>query len=94
MDEEGDVAADYDRTEAQQDLSRRQNLPVKDSVYEHYKGGLYTVEAVGLLEETGEPMVAYRSNSRGTTWFRTVKNFQEHVDLPDGHSLPRFRRIL
>jgi hypothetical protein len=82
----------YEKTEAQQDLARRHNLPVVGGIYRHYKGGLYVVIAVSIQEETGEPLVTYRSNARGTFWTRTLQNFQEHVDFPDADSVPRFRR--
>lgn len=58
-------------------------------IYRHYKGGLYTVVAVGLKEDTLEPMVAYHSNAKGTTWVRTLANFREKVELDDGWSVVR-----
>lgn len=79
------MAIEYDKDEAQQDLHRRQNLPVVGGVYRHYKGGLYVVLAVGIDEETGTPTVAYRSNRRNTVWFRTVENFQGEVTTGAGH---------
>lgn len=92
---------EYDKDEAQQDLHRRKNLPVVDGVYRHYKGGLYVVLAISLDEATGEPLVTYRSNQKGTYWTRTLRNFQEHVRVATGtdvggsqieREVPRFRR--
>lgn len=40
-----------DKTEAQQDLARRRDLPVEGGIYEHIKGGLYVVRDVVLLED-------------------------------------------
>jgi hypothetical protein len=86
------------------DLAQRQlaeaGAPERDGVYRHYKGGLYTVVAVSLHEETLDVMVTYRSNKKGTFWTRTLKNFTERVLVPitlaDGTAgellTPRFRR--
>lgn len=46
-------------------------------IYRHYKGGLYTVVAVSLKEDTMEPMVTYHSNVKESTWTRTLANFTE-----------------
>jgi hypothetical protein len=86
------MASFFDKEEAQQDLARRQNLPVVHGVYRHYKGGLYTVLAVGIDEATGKPMVCYRSNRHATVWSRTLEDFQAHVMVGDDRQ-PRFRHL-
>lgn len=58
-------------------------------VFRHYKGGLYTVVAVGIDEATMKPMVAYCSNLRGDVWFRTLDNWQEPVEVETGPTIPR-----
>lgn len=87
--------------EAQQDLSRRRDLPRKGGIYEHYKGGLYVVTEIGLFETTGDIMVSYKSNRTGDVWVRTLSNFEEHVSDEDLLTagiisevpVPRFRRV-
>lgn len=39
------------KTEAQQDLMRRKDVPPPDGLYIHHKGGLYITKAVSLLED-------------------------------------------
>jgi hypothetical protein len=59
-------------------------------LYAHYKGPKYLVFALSLDEETLEPLVHYESLAHGTIWTRTLKNFTETVELPEGPTL-RFR---
>lgn len=90
-----------DKTDAQNDLNRRHDLPVIRGVYRHYKGGLYVVESIGLLEDLhgflrevsvpedviktipdeAIPLLTCRSNAKNTHWLRTLKNFQEEVEV-------------
>jgi len=69
---------------------------VKLGRYRHYKGGIYNVIAVGLLESNHEPMVVYMSEEEsgefpaGSTWIRAEKEFAEVMD--DGR--PRFQYLL
>jgi hypothetical protein len=69
-----------------------QHVPRPPQVYEHYKGGIYVVTAVGLNEKTLEPMVAYWSNLKETGWFRTLENFEEEVGI-NQRQRPRFLRL-
>lgn len=69
-------------------------------IFRHYKGGLYTIVAVGLMEDTLKMMVAYRSNKKGTVWFRTLENFTQlliYIAEPQGYghkdSVQRFTRV-
>lgn len=70
---------------------------VKSSVkvgqwYAHFKDPSvpdYEIVAVGLMEETLEPVVVYRNVLKGTTWVRTLQNFTESVTR-DGKIQPRF----
>jgi hypothetical protein len=118
------MRSDSQKDRAQLELCNRTDLPEEDEIYRHYKGGLYVVKGVGILEslsdllrevgveeeviaripDRGVAMVLYHSNARGTNWVRTLKNFQDHVqvlaDPGTGHSIlesvprdvPRFRR--
>jgi hypothetical protein len=66
--------------------------PAPGVKYRHYKGGKYVVVAVGLKEDTLEPMVAYcdAGHHPGRIWFRSLANFTEPVHLADGEVVPRF----
>lgn len=69
--------------------------PQPGQIFRHYKGGLYTIVARSVKEDTLEPLVTYLSNRHGTNWTRTLANFEERLC----HSLeyqgggPRFKRI-
>lgn len=62
-------------------------------IYRHYNGGLYSVVAVCIKEDTLEPMVVYQSNVKGSVWTRTLANWSEDVaqGMP-GEPVPRFER--
>jgi hypothetical protein len=62
-------------------------------IYRHYKGGYYCVVAVSLKEDTLEPLVTYHSNLTDTDWTRTLQNFTEMVELPNGERIKRFTRV-
>jgi hypothetical protein len=65
------------------DLARRQaeGGPQPGQVFRHYKGGIYTVVARAVKEDTLEPLVVYRSDERGTVWARTLADFTEVCDV-------------
>jgi hypothetical protein len=67
------------------------DVPKPGQVYEHYKGGLYSIVAVAIREDTLVPVVIYQSNLYGTVMERTLENFQENV-LVDGVWGKRFQR--
>ena len=55
-------------------------LPVPREVHEgeryrHFKGGVYTVIAIGTHTETMEEMVFYRSDENGSVWVRPKSMF-------------------
>jgi hypothetical protein len=76
------------------DLAQRQAAggPQPGEVYRHYKGGIYSIVARSIQEDTLEPLVTYHSNLKGTNWTRTLANFTETVDW-GGKPGPRFMRI-
>ena len=79
------------------DLAQLQSTegPQAGQIYRHYKGGLYTVVARAIKEDTLEPLVIYQSNARGTVWARTLANFAEEVHLEGlPYPTPRFIRVL
>jgi hypothetical protein len=58
--------------------------------YKHYKGGVYTVLAIGHLEANpAERMVVYQSEydttdyPRGTVWIRPVDSFNGTIVIDD-----------
>jgi hypothetical protein len=67
--------------------------PQPGEVYEHYRGGIYSVVCRSIKEDTLESLVTYHSNLKGTNWTRTVENFEESVEMPDGRKRPRFLRV-
>ncbi len=76
-----------------QSLSMSEESPAIGDIYEHYKGGLYVVLCRSVDEETLQPLVTYRSNLKGYTWTRTLKNFTATVQLANGNIVNRFRHI-
>lgn len=60
---------------------------IKKGTYRHYKGGLYEVTSVAMLEATKEPVVVYTSQydapsyPQGTTWVRPLASFVEQVSV-------------
>lgn len=66
--------------------------PQPGEVYRHYRGGIYSIVARALREDTLEPIVVYHSNLKGVNWERTVANFTETVEF-DNQRVPRFERI-
>ena len=84
-----------DRDKAQAELRECGIKP--GQIYRHYKGGLYTVIATAICEETLEPIVVYTSNMEETNWERTLKSWNESVvvkpDNPESYVIPRFIRV-
>lgn len=60
--------------------------------FRHYKGGKYEVVAVALREDTLEPLVVYKNLEKGTIWARTLKNWNEEVEIA-GKRVKRFEEI-
>lgn len=61
--------------------------------YEHYKGNVYRVVAVGKMEATLEDVVVYQSLDHGSpVWVRPIAEFFAEVDW-EGKRIPRFRLI-
>jgi hypothetical protein len=76
------------------DIAQREATggPKVGEVYRHWKGGIYSIVARAIREDTLEPVVIYRSNLKGTNWERTVANFMESVVVDDMARL-RFARV-
>lgn len=67
--------------------------------YQHYKGGKYTVIAIGFLEsDPSSVYVVYRSEyassdmPAGTVWIRPLTEFEESVHV-DGRTQKRFMKV-
>lgn len=52
----------------------------KGQIWKHYKGGEYTIVAVGRLEVDLTPMVVYKSDD-GSVWIRPRHNFLQTVKV-------------
>lgn len=48
---------------------------IPGKVFRHYKGGLYTIQAVSVMQGTWETLVTYRSNKTLTDWTHTLAEF-------------------
>lgn len=57
--------------------------------YEHFKGSVYVVYAVGI-GATDDTVVVFYKNSNGEHFTRKVENFIDNVFV-DGVSVPRFK---
>lgn len=72
------------------------NPLVAMSIYRHFKGGYYIVQAFGIYEPTGESVVIYQSLQNSQIWVRPVSVFQELVpedkENPTGQKY-RFERV-
>jgi hypothetical protein len=68
-------------------------MEIKAGLYQHYKGGLYTVIDMAKHSENLEDMVVYRSELHGTLWVRPASMFFEEVEK-DGQKVLRFRPVV
>lgn len=51
---------------------------IKGKVYEHYKGGLYLLRGIAILEsDASTNMAIYESMETGVVWTRPVDEFVE-----------------
>lgn len=67
--------------------------PQPGDVYEHYKGGIYSIASRAIHKDTHTEYIVYRSNLLGMPWLQTLAEFEKIVTLDDGTRVPRFRRI-
>lgn len=63
-----------------------------DKVYEHYKGGRYTIIGIGFHSETLEEYVVYKSQKNSKIWLRPKEMFNETV-VVNNDRVPRFKLI-
>lgn len=67
---------DFSLTEARRAATKARAEIVIESQWMHAKrGSLYWVQAVGIREEDGVPLVVYRDSDTGTCWVRPVSDF-------------------
>lgn len=66
--------------------------PREGQVYRHYKGGLYSIKSVSIMEDTLETMVTYTSNLMGGDTTRTLTIFTQKIYAHGIGVVPRFRR--
>ena len=60
--------------------------------FRHYKGGEYQIIACAVKEDTLEPLIIYQSLLKGSIWARTLKNWNEEVEI-DGKLIKRFKKL-
>jgi hypothetical protein len=57
--------------------------------WQHYRGGVYVIQAIALHTDDQSPMVVYACPETLQVWVRDLEEFMEI--LPDG--TPRFKRL-
>ena len=71
---------------------------IQKGQYQHYKGKIYEVIAVGKDCETLEDVVVYKALYQtedfpmGQIWTRTIEDFVATVEV-DGEKVPRFKHV-
>jgi len=61
--------------------------------YRHYKGNLYEVEALAIIEATNEPAVMYRAlYGKGLVFIRPVSDWLMIIKW-QGETVPRFTLV-
>lgn len=74
-------------------------MSIEPGIYTHYKGNQYEVLGVARQSETLEEVVVYRALYTSADfgdralWVRPVTMFSESITLPDGETMPRFRKM-
>jgi hypothetical protein len=73
------------------------NSVIPGRMYEHYKGGRYTVLLLvqdstnaRVKDTEKDDMVVYVSLTKGRVWCRELSEFIEPIEWPDGQTRPRF----
>lgn len=70
---------------------------LQKGLYRHYKGNLYRVVGVGCHTETLEYYVVYEAaeHKEGVPemWLRPYAMFTESVELENGKTVPRFKKL-
>lgn len=65
---------------------------MKNTFFQHYKGGFYKVLFEVIHSETLEEMVVYVMLKDGSLWTRPKDMFEETV-VVGGKKVPRFKKI-
>lgn len=66
------------------------NIPIHPGDrFQHYKGGEYEVITLAVKEDTLEPLVIYKSLAKGSTWARTLEDWNATV-IVDNQPTKRF----
>jgi len=74
-------------------ITKGLNEPIAPGLYEHFKGGRYTVLGVAKHSETGERLVVYRAEyGDRDLWVRPAEMFAEEVNSA-GKMVPRFKYL-
>lgn len=75
-------------------MEREIKAPVLGGLYQHFKGGLYVIQNLGVDSETKESVVIYNSvDEPFWIWVRPLWMWNETVAMPDGTAVKRFRSV-
>jgi hypothetical protein len=69
-----------------------EEILILNGVYEHFKGGLYSVIAVALDSSNKKKVVVYQNLEDGKIWTRDFEEFIGEKDI-DGIKIKRFEHI-
>src|SRR6185503_20250900 len=58
---------------------RDSDAPQRGTKWQHFKGWIYSVEDVGILDETEQVAIVYRSPGADFPWIRTLENWKKPV---------------
>lgn len=68
--------------------------PEPGEEFRHYKGGMYTIVAIGLIEATMERVVIYRAAKDNAVWVRPYEEFMGMTGSADANMpVHRFSRV-
>jgi len=70
----------------------KENYPMIDGIYEHYKGGRYQVITLSTHTETNEKMVVYKSLLFGSIYVRPLSVWNEKCG--ENKDIERFKLIV
>lgn len=61
-------------------------------IWRHFKGGIYTIDKLGICSTTMCNMVVYTKENEEFFWIRPIANFLEKIEF-EGKEVYRFDRI-
>ena len=86
------MTKDHERKMDAHEALEAEDAPKEGETWRHYKGGLYVIKMVGLLETTLKPYIGYVSVKYGKGYFRSLSVWKQKVFF-EGKRVPRFTRV-